>query len=42
MKVMQHLDNGDFYERLDEDLTNQFAEEITSLLIDMIDRQIIN
>ena len=42
MKVMQHLDNRDFYERLDEDLTNQFAEAVTSLLIDMMDRQIID
>ena len=33
MKVMQHLDNRDFYERLDEHLMNQ----LTSLLIDMMD-----
>ena len=42
MKVIHHLDNRDFYERLDEDLTDQFFEGVTSLLIDMMDRQIID
>ena len=42
MKVMQHLDNRDFYERLEDDLTNQFAKETTSLLIYMMDRLIID
>ena len=39
---MHHLDNEDFYQRLDVDVTDQFAEEITTLLIDMVDRRIID
>ena len=42
MKVMSHLENENFYQRLDEDPTEQFAEEVTSVLIDMTDRKIIN
>ena len=41
-RVMKHLNNQDFYERLDEDPTNHFAEEITSFLTDMRDRHIID
>ena len=37
VKVMDHLENKNFYQRLDEDPTAQFAEEITSFLINLTD-----
>ena len=36
---MSHLENEKLYQRLDEDHTERFAEEVTSVLIDMMDRK---
>ena len=41
MKVVSHLENENVYQRLDEDPTEQFAEEVTSVVVDMTDREII-
>ena len=40
--VMSHLDNTQFYEKLSEDPTEQFTEEITSTLTEMKEREILN
>ena len=42
VKVMSHLENDNFYRRLDEDPTGRFAEEVTSALIDMTDKKTMN
>ena len=40
IKVMSHLENENFYQRLDEeDPMEQFAIEVTSMLIDTYDEQ---
>ena len=41
-KVMCHLNNENFYEKLQYDLTEQFSEDITSLLADMLSRRVID
>ena len=42
VKVMSHLENENFYWRLDEDPTEQFAEQVTSVLLNMTDRHAIS
>ena len=41
-KVMSHLQNNEFYCRLDEDPTDRYAEEITSILKNMTNREVID
>ena len=41
-KVMDYLNNGNFYRKLQEDLTKQFLEEITTSLTDLLNRQVID
>ena len=38
VKVMSHLENKSFYQRLDEDPTKRFAEEVTFVSLNMTDR----
>ena len=42
VKVMSHLENENFYRRLDEDPTERFAEKITSELYNMTDKHVNN
>ena len=42
VKVMSHLEYENCYQRLDEDPTGRFAEEVTSVLINVTDRKTIN
>ena len=41
-KVMSHLENENFYRRLDEDPTERFAEEVTSVLYNMTEKHLIS
>ena len=41
-KVMQHLNNEQHYRKLDEDPTEQYSQEITTFLRDMVNRQVID
>ena len=41
-RVMSHLQNMDFYCKLDKDPTKLYAEEITSTLQEMTDQKTIN
>ena len=41
-KVMCHLNNDQFYEKLQHDPTEQFSDDITSLLADMFSRRVID
>ena len=41
-KVMCHLNNDRFYEKLEYDPSEQFSQDITSLLADMPSRRVIN
>ena len=41
-KVMHHLNNEQFYEKLQYDPTQQFSEDITALLADMFSRRVID
>ena len=41
-RVMNHLNKTDFYERLLEDRTERFSEEITSSLAGMHERRILS
>ena len=42
VKVMDHLENNNFYQRVDEEPTKQFAEEITLFLQNLMGRRVIN
>ena len=42
VKVMSHLENENFYQGLDEVPTERFAEEVTSVLNNMTDRDVIS
>ena len=41
-KVMSHLQNEEYYLNLDEELASHYAEEITCLLREITDRQVID
>ena len=41
-KVMQHLNNEQHNRKLDEDPTEQYAQEITTFLTNMVNRQFID
>ena len=41
-KVMNHLDNTQFYEQLPYDPTERFSEEIRTCLINMLNRLVID
>ena len=40
-KVMQHLNNEQHYRELNEDPTDQYTQEITTSLTDMVNHQVI-
>ena len=41
-RVMSHLQNEEYYLKLDEEPTSRYAQEITCLLTEMTDRQVID
>ena len=42
VRVMQHLNNTQFYEKLSEDPTERFSEEITDYLTGMFERNVLD
>ena len=41
-RVMDHLNNTQFYEKLADDLMEWFSEEVTSFLTEMVERRMLN